>query len=51
MSICISSLETTNVVLPDPNIFLWITSSFADAAAATPNGVEMLLAHSLLNAI
>ena len=32
---------------PDPNIFLWIAASNADAAAANPNGIEILLANSL----
>ena len=37
----ISSLEIINVVVPDPNIFLWIDGSVADAAAGTvnPNGI------------
>ena len=33
---CISSLEAINVVPPDPNIFLWIAASVADAAAINP---------------
>ena len=32
----ISSLEFINVVLPDPNIFLWKAASVADAAAVIP---------------
>ena len=41
----ISSLEIINVVLPDPNIFLWIAASIA--AAVNPNGIKMLLANGL----
>ena len=37
----ISSIEIINVVVPDPNIFLW--KSVADAAAVNPNGITMLL--------
>ena len=36
-----------NVVAPDPNIFLWIAVSLADAAAVNPNGIKTLLAYSL----
>ena len=43
----ISSLEIINVVLPDPNIFLWIAVYVADAAAVNPNGIKMLLANGL----
>ena len=34
----IFSLEIINAVKPDPNIFLWIAASVADAAAVNPNG-------------
>ena len=33
--------------MPDPNIFLWIPASFADAAAIYPNDIKMLLANRL----
>ena len=42
-----SSLETTNVVTPDPNIFLWIAASVADAAAINPNDIKILSASGL----
>ena len=29
--------------VPDPNIFFWIASSVADAAAINPNGIKTLL--------
>ena len=43
----IFSLEIINVVLPDPNIFLWIAASVADATAVKPNGIKTLLANGL----
>ena len=43
----VSSLEIINVVLPDPNIFLWIAGPVADATAVNPNSVKMLLASGL----
>ena len=43
----ISLLEIINVVLPDPNIFLRIAASVADAAAVNPNGIKMLLANGV----
>ena len=43
----ISSFEVINVVVPDPNIFLWIAGSVADAAAVHPNGIKTLLANGL----
>ena len=43
----ISSLEIIKVVNPDPNIFLWIAESIADAAVVNPNGFKTLLANSL----
>ena len=50
----ISSLEIINVVMSDPDIFLWIAASVA-AAAVNPNGIKTLLAnghvHFLLKAI
>ena len=42
----ISSIEIINVVVPDPNIFLW--KSVADAAAVNPNGITMLLTNRLI---
>ena len=38
----ISSFEMINVVVPDPNIFLWIAVPLADAAAVNPNGISTL---------
>ena len=43
----IASLEIINFVVPDPNIFLWIAASVADAAAVNHNGIKMLLANVL----
>ena len=43
----ISLLEIINVVLPEPNIFLRIAASVADAAAVNPNGIKMLLANGV----
>ena len=43
----ISSFEFINVVIPDPNIFLWIATSVADDAAVNPNGIKTLLANGL----
>ena len=36
------------VVYPDPNIYLCIPASAADAAAANPKGIKTLLANSLI---
>ena len=33
-----SSFENNNVVLPDPNILLWIAASVADAASVSIKG-------------
>ena len=33
--------------MPDPNIFLWIAASVADAAAVNHNGIKTLLANGL----
>ena len=42
----ISSFEIIKIVLwPDPNIFLSIPASAADAAAVNPNGIKTLLAN------
>ena len=35
-------------MLPDPNIFLCIPASAADAAAVNPNGINTLLANGFL---
>ena len=43
----ISSFDTINVVIPDPNMFLWIAASVADAAVVNPNGIKTLLANGL----
>ena len=43
----ISSLEIINVVLPEPDVFLWIAASVADAAVVSPNGIKTLLANGL----
>ena len=43
----ISSIKIINAVVPDPNIFLWIATSAADAAAVNPNGIKTLLANGL----
>ena len=36
----ISSFEIGNVVLWDPNIFLWVVASVAAAATVNPNGIK-----------
>ena len=36
-----------NFVLPDPNIFLWIAASVADAAVLNLNGIKTFLASGL----
>ena len=41
----IYSLEIINFVLPDPNIYLWIAASDADAVAVNPNGIKTSLAN------
>ena len=41
----ISSFKIINVVIPDPNIFLWIAApvaAVAAAAAVNPNGIKTL---------
>ena len=45
MTLFISLFEIINIVLPDPNIFLWIAASVADAGAVNPNGIKTLLAN------
>ena len=43
----IFSFESIIVVTPNPNFFLWIATSVADAAAININGVKTLLASCL----
>ena len=43
----ISSFEIISVVTSDPNIFLWIAATVADAAAVNPKGIKIPLANSL----
>ena len=43
----VSSLKIIYVISPDPNIFLWIVASVADAAAVIPNGIKTILANGL----
>ena len=38
----ISLFDTISVVCPDPNIFLCIPTSAADAAAVNPKGIKTL---------
>ena len=37
-----------NVVFPDPNIFLCIPASAADATAVNPKGINTLLANGVI---
>ena len=46
--IFIFSFEIIKVVVPDPNIFLCIPASAADAAAVNPKGIKALLANGLI---
>ena len=43
----ICSLEIINAVMPDPNIFLGIAASVADAAAVNHNDIKTILANGL----
>ena len=43
----ISSFEIINVIVPDPNIFVWIAASAVDVAAVNPNGIKTLLGYGL----
>ena len=36
------------ILLPDPNIFLWIPASAADAAAVSSKGINTLLANGVI---
>ena len=44
----ISLFEIINVVVPDPNIFLCISASAADAPAVNPKGIKTILANGLI---
>ena len=44
----ISLFDIISVVFPDPNIFLCIPASAADAAAVNPKGIKTLLANGLI---
>ena len=44
----ISSFEIIKVVVPDPNIFLCIPVSAADADAFNSKGIKILLANGLI---
>ena len=44
----ISSFEIIKVVVPDPNIFLYIPASAADTAAVNPKGIKILLSNGLI---
>ena len=39
--------EITDVVIADPNVFLWIAGYVADAAVINTNGIKTLLANGL----
>ena len=43
-----SLFDIISVVFPDPNIFLCIPASAADAAAVNPNGINTLFANGLI---
>ena len=43
----ISSFEIINVAVPDPNIFLLVAASVADAAVVNLNDIKALLANGL----
>ena len=42
-----SLFDIISVVFPDPNIFLCIPASAADAAAVSPKGINTLLANGV----
>ena len=44
----ISLFDIISVVFPDPNIFLCIPASAADAAAVNPKGIKTLLVNGLI---
>ena len=41
----IASFEIISVVIPNPNIFLWIAATVSVAAAVNLNGIRTLLAN------
>ena len=43
-----SLFDMISVVFPDPNIFLCIPASAADAVAINPNGINTLLANGVI---
>ena len=43
-----SSYDIISIVFPDPNIFLCIPASVADAAAVNSKGINTLLANGLM---
>ena len=43
-----SLFDIISVVFPDPNIFLCIPASAADAAAVSPKGINTLLANGVI---
>ena len=43
----ISAFDFISVVVPDPQMFLFIPASAADAATVNPNGIKTLLANDL----
>ena len=43
----ISLFEIINVVVPNPNIFLWIAALVADTAVVDPNVIKTILAYGL----
>ena len=47
----ISLFDIINVVFPDPNIFLCIPASAADAAAVNPKGINTLFANGVITFI
>ena len=44
----VSSLEIINEFIPNPNIFLWIAASVADAAPVNLNGITTLVVNGLI---
>ena len=43
----ISSCEIINVIILDPDIYLWIAATVADTAAVNPSSIKMLLTNGL----
>ena len=44
----IRSLKSINVVIPEANMFLWITASVADAAGVNPKCMKTLQDNDLI---